>query len=73
VAQKHHRRAFAAAESVRFVALARSTSFVDFAPVTNVMKIDAPELGVEFVEHAVIAHAQFEFGSPLQALVRESL
>jgi len=37
------------------------------------MEVEAAELGVEFVEHAVITHAQFEFGPALQALVGESL
>ena len=37
------------------------------------MEIDAAQLGVEFVKHAVITHAQFEFGPALQALVRETL
>ena len=35
------------------------------------MQIDAAKFHIEFVEHAVIANAQFEFGSALQSLVRK--
>ena len=37
------------------------------------MKMNPAEFRVEFEEHAVIAHAQFEFRSALQTLMRKRL
>jgi hypothetical protein len=39
--------------------------------MAHVVQINAALLKVEFVQHTVIAHSQFEFGSALESLVRE--
>ena len=39
--------------------------------MAHVVQINAALLNVQFVEHTVIAHSQFEFGSALESLVRE--
>ncbi len=36
------------------------------------MEMDAAQLRVEFVKHAIIAHAKFEFRPALQTFVREN-
>ena len=39
--------------------------------MADVVQIDATLLHVEFVEDAVIAHSQLEFGAALKAIVRK--
>jgi len=50
-----------------------SNSFVNLAAVADVMEIDSSKLHIEFVKHAVITDAEFEFRPALQSLVREVL
>lgn len=40
--------------------------------IADVMEINAAQLHIEFVEHAIIADTKFEFRTALQSLVRES-
>ena len=47
------------------------TSFVNLAAVADVVEINAAKLHVEFVKHAIVADAEFEFRTALQPLVRE--
>jgi hypothetical protein len=44
---------------------------VNIPPVTDVVQIDATSVHIEFVEDAVIAHSQLEFGAALKAIVRK--
>jgi len=48
-------------------------ALVNFAAVADVVEIYASEFCVKFIEDAVITHAQFEFLTALQSLVRESV
>lgn len=48
-----------------------SASLVDLTTMADVMEINATELCVELVEHAVITDAEFEFRAVPQAVVRE--
>jgi hypothetical protein len=50
----------------------QSASFVNLAPVADVVEINAAKLHIEFVKHAVVAGAEFEFRTALQPFVRES-
>lgn len=49
----------------------KSTLFVNFAPVADVMQIDPAKFYVKLVKHAVIANAEFEFRTALQPFVRK--
>jgi hypothetical protein len=42
----------------------QSASFVNVAAVADVMELDAAQLHVELIEHAVIAYSEFAFGRP---------
>jgi hypothetical protein len=44
---------------------------VNVPPVTDVVQINATSVHIEFVEDAVIAHSQLEFGAALKAIVRK--
>jgi hypothetical protein len=49
----------------------KSVPFIDLTSMAHVVLINAALLDVEFVQHTVIAHSQFEFGPALESLVRE--
>ena len=51
--------------------MANSTPLVDFPAIADKVKRKAALLHVEFVKHAVIANAQFEFRATLQPLMRK--
>jgi len=44
---------------------------INLTSMADIVQIDAALLDVEFVEDAVIAYSQLEFGSALKAIVRE--
>ena len=44
---------------------------VNFTAVADVMQINPAEFQIEFVEHTVVANAEFEFRPPLQPFVRK--
>ena len=46
-----------------------SAQFIDLTTVANVVEIDATLGQVEFVQNAVVADSQLEFGPALEALV----
>jgi hypothetical protein len=46
-----------------------SAQFIDLTTVANVVEIDATVGQVEFVQNAVVADSQLEFGPALEALV----
>ena len=50
---------------------APSASLVNLAAVADVVEINPSQLHIEFIKHAVIAHAQLEFSTALQSLMRE--
>ena len=49
----------------------KSAPFINLAPVADVVKINAAKFHIEFVKHAIVADAEFAFGTALQPLVGE--
>ena len=47
----------------------RSTSLVNIPAIADVVKINAAKFQIEFIKHAIVADAEFEFRTALQSFV----